>query len=154
MSENYSEILYNVLEESLESLAFMFAESIDTSDIAMTDTECIKVTMEFTGDLYNGSLMMIVPSNISSEIAANILGIEDTSDDATDLGDDSLKEVLNVICGRVLTEISGTEPLFDLSIPEIEKISCTGLENYISEQNTCSAIIDDMYPIILQFKKY
>jgi len=154
MSENYTEILYQVLEESLENLAFMFAESIDTNEVAMTDTECTKVSMKFTGDLYNGSLIMIVPSNIASELAANILGIDDSSDDAMDLGDDSLKEVLNVICGRVLTEISGTEPLFDLSIPELETIQCTDITKYLSSENTCSAMIDDMYPIILRFKKH
>ena len=154
MSENYTEVLYRVLEESLENMAFMFAESIDVNEIAMTATECNKVSMEFTGTLYNGSLMMVVPSNISNELAANILGIEDSSDDAMELGEDALKEVLNVICGRVLTEISGTEPLFDLSVPKLEIIQINEISQYISDQNTCSAMIDDMYPIILQFKKH
>ena len=94
----------------------MFAEEVDINEISMSDTECVKVYMEFTGDLYSGSLMMILPNNISNELAANILGIDDFSDEASELGQDSLKEVLNVICGRVLTEISGEEPLFDLSI--------------------------------------
>jgi len=154
MSENYTESLYRVLEESLENLAFMFAESIDANEVTMTDTECTKVSMEFTGDLYNGALMMVVPSNISNELAANILGIDITSDDALDLGDDSLKEVLNVICGRVLTEISGTEPLFDLTIPKLETIQFTEIETYLRNENTCCAMVDDMYPIILKFKKY
>ena len=54
MCKDYSQILYKVLEESLENLAFMFAESIDFNEITMSDTECIKISMEFTGDLYNG----------------------------------------------------------------------------------------------------
>ncbi|MFP4547989.1 MAG: chemotaxis protein CheX [Fidelibacterota bacterium] len=153
MCKDYSDVLYRVLEESLENLAFMFAEVIDINDLAMSDTECIKVSMTFTGDLYDGSLKMIVPSNISSELAGNILGIDDTSDEAFELGNDSLKEVLNVICGRVLTEISGTEPLFDLSIPELETLSCQSIKEQIKQKNSCSALIDDMYPIILEFEK-
>jgi hypothetical protein len=58
-----------------------------------------------------------------------------------------------VICGRVLTEISGTEPLFDLSIPQLEKMDCGEIQNHLSQENSCSAMIDDMYPIILQFEK-
>ncbi len=153
MCKDYSEVLYRVLEESLENLAFMFAESIDLNDIAMSDTDCIKVHMTFTGELYDGSLMMIVPANISRELAANIMGIDLDSEDAADLGNDSLKEVLNVICGRVLTEISGTEPLFDLSVPDLENLKCQEVEAYFDKTNTCSAMIDDMYPIILKFKK-
>ncbi len=153
MSKDYSDVLYRVLEESLENLAFMFAEAIDVNEIAMSDTECIKVHMTFSGDLYDGSLLMIVPSNISSELAGNILGIDDTSDEAFELGNDSLKEVLNVVCGRVLTEISGTEPLFDLSIPELETLSCANIKKHLKQKNTCSALIDDMYPIILEFEK-
>ena len=153
MSKDYSEILYKVLEESLEHLAFMFAEAVDISEISMSDSESVKVEMNFTGDLYNGSLMMILPQNISSELAANILGIDDTSEDAMDLGEDSLKEVLNVICGRVLTEISGEEALFDLSIPTLKTISSNDLGKYVDDKNICCAMIDDMYPIIMKFEK-
>ena len=143
MCKDYSDILYRVLEESMENLAFMFAESVDYSEISMN----------FTGDLYNGSLLMILPNNISNELAANILGIDDFSEEANNLGHDSLKEVLNVICGRVLTEIFGMEPLFDLSIPELEIISSNDLDGHTNDTNLCCAIIDDMYPIILKFQK-
>ena len=153
MCKDYSDILYRVLEESMENLAFMFAESVDYSEISMNDTECVKVSMNFTGDLYNGSLLMILPNNISNELAANILGIDDFSEEANNLGHDSLKEVLNVICGRVLTEIFGMEPLFDLSIPELEIISSNDLDGHTNDTNLCCAIIDDMYPIILKFQK-
>jgi chemotaxis protein CheY-P-specific phosphatase CheC len=153
MNKDYSDILYRVLEVSLENLAFMFSESVDISEIAMSDTESVKVSMDFTGNLYDGSLMMIIPHNISSELAANILGIEDTGDDAMNLGEDSLKEVLNVICGRILTEISGNEPLFDLSVPVLKPINSGELEQFISSENLCCAMIDDMYPIIMKFEQ-
>ncbi len=153
MSKDYSEILYKVLEESLETQAFMFTESVDINEIAINDIDCVKVSMDFTGDLYNGSLMAIIPNNISNELAANILGIEDTDDEAMELGQDSLKEVLNVICGRVLTEIFGTEPLFDLSIPTLEDLKSDDILKHVNEDNMCSAIIDEMYPIIVQLEK-
>lgn len=153
MSKDYSNELYKVLEESLENLAFMFAEEVDVNEIAMSDSECVRVYMEFSGDLYDGSLTMILPNNISSELAANILGIDDASDEASELGEDSLKEVLNVICGRVLTEISGEEPLFDLTIPVLEILDDCQIESYFSNKNMCCAIIDDMYPIILKFEQ-
>jgi hypothetical protein len=153
MSENYSDILYRVLEETLENLAFMFAEEVDANEISTADTEWVEGTMNFSGDLHNGTLTMIVPNNISNELAGNILGIDDFSEEAAKLGQDSLKEVLNVICGRVLTEIYGEEPLFELSIPELKTIKGYKETKDQEQENICYALVDDIYPVIMKFEQ-
>ncbi len=152
MSENYKEISRDVFDQTLENLAFLFAESIETEEVDLISENCQEVRMSFSGE-FSGNIYMVVQDDFCSELAANILGISDEEEDAFNLGIDSLKEVLNVVCGRILTEIAGTKPLFNLSVPEVNKINTDDINIFLDYPETVAFLVDDMYPVMLRFCK-
>jgi CheY-specific phosphatase CheX len=53
------------------------------------------------------------------ELAANFLGTEASDPVAAAGADDSFKELLNVVCGHLLTAMAGEDPVFDLTMPTV-----------------------------------
>ena len=116
-----NELLLQVFSSVFEGFAFMFVEQEEDLEAKGGDY-CIKAGIEFRSQDKSGSLEIIAPLELCSELAENILGteIEELPDGA---GENALKEVLNVSCGYLLAEKFGTEETFDLSIPETSPVS-------------------------------
>ncbi|MDR0307227.1 MAG: chemotaxis protein CheX [Chitinispirillales bacterium] len=119
----YSEtlgILDGVCKLVLEELAFLFCDSNDASSVdlnQMKDTKC--VSMSFMGPT-NGRLEIAAGQDLCLILAANMLGAEPDEEEAANHAVDALKEALNVVCGRFLTETFGEEAVFNLSAPVSE----------------------------------
>ena len=73
--------------------------------------------MTYSGGM-TGSISLIVPDDVCPEIAANVLGKDPDDAIVAAQSADALKEVLNVLCGNILTAVAGESPVFDLSVPE------------------------------------
>ena len=118
MVANISGVLDNVCKSVLEELAFLFC---DPNDAAGFDLGHIKdarqVSMNFMGPT-NGRLEIVAGLELCLIIAANMLGVEPDEEGAASHAVDALKEALNVVCGRFLTEAYGEEAVFNLSAPE------------------------------------
>jgi hypothetical protein len=65
------------------------------------------------------SISITFPEELCLEIAANALGAEPEDDFVKEQAGDAVGEIVNILCGRFLTEVEGTEPVFNLSVPDL-----------------------------------
>ena len=112
-TELFSEVLSNVLE----SMAFIFTQELSLDELLEDPGEFLRAEIEFHGP-YKGKVTLVAPVPLCEEIAVNMLGVEET-EVSESMACDALKEVLNMACGRFLTERFGLEPVFNLTVPEV-----------------------------------
>ncbi|HEN20425.1 MAG TPA: chemotaxis protein CheX [Desulfobacteraceae bacterium] len=122
MNHRLNDVLFNVAEETLEKLAFMFvSREYDREDIDYNSI--VAASISFSGP-FSGKLVLTISTNSIPELSANMLGVEE--DETTpDQQDDALKETLNVICGNILPAIAGKKAVFNITAPFI----VSGMEN-------------------------
>lgn len=81
--------------------------------------ECFGVQVSFSG-YAKGYCELWATRELSKSIASNMLGVfDEDSDTINQTCLDALKETLNILCGNLLTEYAGTEPVFDLDPPAV-----------------------------------
>lgn len=144
MKSDHKKILSDVFAEVIEKLAFMFSEEVEKEELTESSKNFIKAIMTFTGAL-TGTLTIVVSENMCSEIAVNILGM-DQIEKAQSC--DALKEVLNVTCGNVLTELEGDKAIFELSVPTVSEINGTGMTTFLNKSDTIGLLVDDRQALL------
>lgn len=149
MNSERREIVSDVFCDILEKLAFMFGEEVGTEEMPEPSEGITLSSMSFSGEMV-GTLEMAVPTEMSVEVAVNVLGIDADEIDA-EAANDSLKEVLNVICGNILTAIAGEEPIFDLSVPGVKDISSSDWRELMNDPDSINFLLDDN-PVILRLQ--
>lgn len=115
------EMVRGVFAKVLEKQVFLFAEDLDVSEIP-DGGDWVEARMAFHGP-FGGSLSLALPREAELEIAANFLGKEADDPEVAKCAEDSIKEILNMVCGHMLTELAGEDPVFDLSIPKLHALS-------------------------------
>lgn len=109
------------LNQVLESFGFLFAETLDPAAGAETVTpgpDWVTVRARYTGPV-PGGVCVSAPPLLCQVLAANVLGLDDPADpEAVRLGEDTLKELVNVLNSRLVTDLFGTSDLYDYGIPE------------------------------------
>jgi CheY-specific phosphatase CheX len=118
MSEPLQESLVGATLHVLETSAFMsvWPWSEGDGDLPTPD---ISASMTFSGPS-TGQLTLRVASEVLPTLMLNMLGEYDGIADREEKSYDALKEVLNMICGNLLTTWHGDQPVFRLSTPTIE----------------------------------
>lgn len=149
MQTEQTEILCDVFVSVVEKLAFMFGDPVPTGELSPDDDDFIQAKMSFSGD-HTGWIAVVVPTQMCTEIAANVLGMDEDDEEVLARGTDALKEVLNVTCGHVLTSIAGEQPIFDLSVPVITKMDVDDWETFCQHDDTLGFNIDEN-PVLLRF---
>jgi two-component system, chemotaxis family, chemotaxis protein CheY len=139
----------NVLCQILEQYAFMFGGPADKKDLPPCEA-ALKAVIHFTGRLL-GRVTIAIPKSMGPLIAANVLGVEADDPLAVEKAEDALKELSNMTCGQLLTTIAGTEPVFDLDVPEVVSLDAVGWKAFLDEEETLLFMVDDR-PMLLQFK--
>ena len=114
--EQVEKILFDVVENTLEKLVFMFVSREDERDETEYDA-VVAASVSFTGP-FSGSLVLIISTQILPELSANMLGVEE-EETTQDQRNDALKETINVICGNLLPVIGGKQAVFDVGMPRI-----------------------------------
>ena len=100
-----SGILSDVVVDTLEKLAFLFAVPLEGP--APEDTrELATVRVRFSGPLCGG-MQLSLSRPVLAELAGNMLGADDASALSADEQHDALRELVNVICGNLLPLIGG-----------------------------------------------
>lgn len=115
-TENWNDILTQVVVEALEKLAFMFAMREDElSDVP----EGLPLTARtsFTGP-FSGTLVLSFSTQVLDELTANMLGVDEDETNAEQKAD-AFREALNVVCGNLLPAIGGETAVFNIRMPEI-----------------------------------
>lgn len=115
------QMLREVFSRVLEKQAYLFAEDMEIGDMPEAG-DWVEARMSFQGP-FEGNLSLALSKAAELEIAANFLGKEADDPDVARFADDSLKEILNVVCGHMLTALAGEDPVFDLSIPNVQAVS-------------------------------
>ncbi|MCK5683773.1 chemotaxis protein CheX [bacterium] len=145
----YDEILNDVVCSVFEQMAFMFGDPVDRDECQSDADKFLKVHMSFSGDK-SGHVEMIIENEMCAIIASNVLGIDSDDDKAHAFGTDSVKEMLNVICGQTLTSIAGNEPIFNLSVPDIEELKPRHWKKLLKSETYLYFVVDE-YPLLCKF---
>jgi len=140
--KDHKKILANALCEVLEKQAFMFGEMTDKEELPGRASGYVRADMTFSGEI-SGSMALVVPEEMCPEIAANVLGMDQDSEMALERADDSLKEILNVTCGQVLTSLAGETLVFDLSVPETKKLEAQAWNDFLKQEETLGFLVDE-----------
>ncbi len=102
--------------EVLEQMVFMFADPVDKPEYPCNGKGiCLHSSIEFSG-VRNGSIGLIIPTILASDMALNILGMEGDII-AEEMIIDATQELANVVCGRFLTLFFGDKVVFRLNSP-------------------------------------
>lgn len=110
----------------------------------------IAAMMYFKGPR-TGKLTLTVSRKVMTELAMNMLGELDEGESPDEKGRDAVKEILNMICGNLLTLWEGEDPVFNLSPPEIiEPIPETGLLPELSGVHVPFNIEDTLAEVIVE----
>ncbi len=141
-----SEVFCSVLEQ----VAFLFAEVAQVQDLAGLDRPFVEASMSFDGQL-RGRLTMALPAAACPQIAANMLGLEAQDEAAAAWALNSLKELLNVTCGHILTSLAGDRPVFDLSIPQVSEVDAEAVRALAAEGGAVGFLVED-YPVLLRLE--
>ena len=141
-------MLTDVFEDVLEKFAFMFADATEIDDLPDPEDDIMQVGMSFSGT-FRGELVLALPTGMGAEIAANVLGVDAQDPKACAGAPDAAKELLNVVCGRVLTEIAGETPVFDLSVPQVSQLALEAWTELKEQPDAVAFLVDD-YPVLLR----
>lgn len=108
----------STISRILSDAAFIFTDELDDSAKPSGDNwDADGVSLQFFG-VPAGELHMWVSKGFACYAAANMLGLDDGSDEARKKGIDALKELLNMIVGNFITAAFGDKPVFDLGLPK------------------------------------
>ncbi len=105
-----------VVSDIMEQFAFLFPLQISKDEFTIPAEQGVETTICFTGP-QNGELRLLLPQSLCTEIAANVLGIEPEDRDAAEKGPDAACELLNMICGRFISDHYGNKDVFELDPP-------------------------------------
>lgn len=130
----------------MERQAFMFAGPAGSA--VDPEGEWREASISFKGP-FTGSVRLAAPRRMSLELAAKFLG-KDVSDPAVEQGaDDSFKELLNVLCGHLLTTLAGEEAVFDLSMPWVNTLPLAQAKALAASGETLVFLVD-RHPVFLR----
>lgn len=149
MLDRTHETLVHVLETVLEQFAFAFCELVSKDELVCDDTDYIYSILPFNGPC-SGELAITMPVELCAEIAGNVLGMDAGTEDSTEYAQDSLKELLNVYVGNVLTSLYGEDALFLFGTPEITRIDKSKWQEQIADPDTFGVLVEDA-PTLLRF---
>jgi hypothetical protein len=148
MSANRSQIVRDAFGSVIERTAFMFGESVGKEDLPIAQTPYVQASMCFRGP-QRGVLSIATPRDACVQIAANVLGMEPEDPFVVQRAMDSIKEILNVTCGHILTSLAGERPVFDLSVPDVTDLEEPARVALLEDPRTQAFVADDC-PVLLR----
>lgn len=134
----------------LEMFAFIFADPVEVETVTDAPEDARAVRMTFSGDR-TGTLEMAVPAELCGELAANVLGVEPDDPACIEKGADALQELLNVLCGQLLTAVAGEDVVCDLSQPKTELLPEGEWSRWIAAEDTLAFSLEEM-PCLLRMQ--
>ncbi len=148
MNDKYSQILSQTFADIMENLAFMFVDSEEKDKIENSSENNLRASISFSGYI-DGYLEIVASTKLCRTLAANMLGIEVEDKETEKQAGDALKEALNTICGRLLTEIAGEDPIFNLSTPKTDTINLEAWNKIKANKNTLCFRIDEQPAMLM-----
>lgn len=120
LPETAKDALVETVMQSLETMAFVMAEPI--SPPVDSPINPIGVSLKFTGPKH-GRVEIIASREFTLVLAANVLGIDPSEEDAHEKADDCMKELVNVVGGALMPHIADSETeQYKLSLPTLHSV--------------------------------
>ncbi len=116
MHDNYESAIQEVASHVFETSAFLSVFPLEESADLPPPDFC--ATMTFKGAA-EGRVSMRIAGEVLDTIVDNLLEMESDPEEQMKRRKDVLKEMLNMLCGNLLTAHFGSSPVFDLSPPEV-----------------------------------
>lgn len=149
METGQKEKIVEIFGNVIETMAFMFADYVEDLNSFETIDDAVMVKMDFHGQDGKGHIEITVPTDMCLMIASNVLGMDPDEPLAISKASDALKELLNVFTGRIVTELYGAKPVFDLSVPELFFLDSEEWTSYSHDENVIKFNIEDK-PVLLK----
>ena len=149
MSGDRNETIADVITDVIERLAFMFGESADLDEMPLEIQDGLTAELTFTGHR-DGSLQLMAPRLFCAELAANILGVEEEDIDDS-AAEDAFGELLNILCGNLLSKLAGPEPIFDLTPPQVGPTESTQWREMLETPDALKFLVEDQ-PFVLRLR--
>ncbi len=131
--------LTDVISEVLEELTMMMVEKTETFD-GFQPYLCGSI--DFKGTV-SGQLSIECTSDFSNALAGNLLGLDESEITEAHRWD-ALGELLNIICGNMVTRIFDDTTPFKLSAPQIDMVEEDSLPEDTEQE--VKLVIDD-FPV-------
>ncbi len=145
MPEPTPEFLTDILGHVLEESAFILAEP--GQEPAQWDGSILRACIAFESTR-GGTLRLLTNAQAASEIAANMLGIDQGDEEARTSGRAAVSELLNVVGGAFLTRYFGTAVPSQLGLPDTEILPAPPEKAH----RTCAAAVrlESGAPVVLE----
>lgn len=135
MFNKSTEALVNeTLVEALETMAFI--SLMPPADEPVMPADAVKLRMPFTGPT-KGQLELLASETLGRNIAETIFADEDEKGDLVQQSHDSLRELMNVISGLILSkhpQVQGQS--YDMSLPEETAVTPEDWQEIIGDKAT------------------
>lgn len=116
------ELLETVMADTLEQFAFLFSETGEEDDILSRSDSYLQADIAFEGGGEKGLLRVAAPEELCREMAANILGLDD-SEIPAEAAIDAIKELANVLVGSLTAQRFGTNVCCSLKTPSAHSVN-------------------------------
>ncbi len=145
MTEPTPELLTDILGRVLEESAFILAEP--DQEPPRWGGAILRASIAFESTR-GGTLRILTNPQAASEIAANMLGIDQGQEEARSSGRAAVSELLNVVGGAFVTRYFGTEVPSQLGLPDTELLAAPPPEAH----RTCAAAVklESGQPVVLE----
>ncbi|MFH1009661.1 MAG: chemotaxis protein CheX [bacterium] len=117
MTSDIHQVLMTVASRVFETSAFMRVLPPEEVELSQSPVS-LAASISFSGPL-EGRLIFAISPEILPLMVTSMLGLDEIEEIGEEAKRDALLEILNIICGNVLTEIHGDRPVFKLSPPEL-----------------------------------
>ncbi len=115
MKEITKETITELVSNILETMAFVFAESLDEQESPSTMRHS---KISYAGPDENSDLYLSASPGFLAELASSMLGAEPDEIDVEVVGRQALDELANIVCGEVVLSLGGEDEVFSMGLPE------------------------------------
>ncbi len=139
-------IISDTVIDMLEESAFIFSDPVGEISISTNMINNMLAYMISYTTPKAGTIAVYADKEVATMIAANMTGLDEDDPLAAEEAGSALQEFTNILAGHIITELYGTELVFDLGIPEkVEDLLET------NEDTICIEIEVEESRLILQF---
>lgn len=110
-----------ILSDVLADLAFMFGGP-EEHPLRPRPETWIECSIGYSGPV-TGAIRFRCTRSFSVMLASNLLGVDPSDVDVKRKAEDAVKELVNIVCGHVVTTLHGDDAVFDLSIPRVAELA-------------------------------
>jgi len=143
VTDQQVETLATVVSDVLEASAFSFADPCEKDELPEAHGEILQAEITFRDDVQEGTIRLAAPAELAATFSAEMLALD--PDEVTEsLSADALKELLNVICGQLITAVWGEEPLFQLTVPRLSGLDEEAWRKFCERTEVLTLVVDDI----------